>query len=208
MLLVIALTPLVTQMLATWARGSDVAGIVEFRVNGLGVLRDDLRRAIVWTGYGRLENLLVFRGDETSFTFPSVSGHSSDFDGLQMISVRISSSVDGQAIIRTRAPIIGTTYTPLTDPIVLLSGSDKYFFSYYGRGGEQRAVWTDPLEYPARVVLNILNSRDRLSAIPIEIPILASASAACLGNVNLPGCPSTFQPAQDDDPLKSAIPGQ
>lgn len=202
-LLIMALTPLVTQMLATWARGSDVAGMVEFRVSGLVLLRNDLRHAIVWTGYGKFENLLVFRGNETSMSFPAMSGLGRELDGLQMLSIEVASGTNGQAIIRKRASITGTTYGPFSNPIVLLSGPDRYFFTYYSRDSEPLTVWADPLHYPAGIALNIVDRRGRLSSVPIEIPILASVSAACLDNSSLPGCPNLTKPAADDDPLKA-----
>jgi hypothetical protein len=119
-MLITALTPLVTQMLATWRRGSDVAGLVEFRLTGLATLRSDLRHAIVWTGYGRFENLLVFHGNERSMLFPAVSDLGEGSSGVQMLSIEVANSVDGQAIIRKRAPILGTTYLPFADPVVFL----------------------------------------------------------------------------------------
>jgi Prokaryotic N-terminal methylation motif len=200
-LLIVALTPLVTEMLITWSRGSDVAGMVEFRISGLGMLRDDLRHAIVWTGYGRLDNLLVFHGNETSMSFPAISRVGTNSDGLHMVSIDVTSSADGQAVIRRRAPIVGTTYAPFGDPVVLFSGPDRYFFSYYSRDGEQRPVWTDATDYPARIALNIVDRRGRRSSASIEIPILASISAACVDNASLPGCPAISKP-EDDDPTK------
>jgi Prokaryotic N-terminal methylation motif len=200
-LLIMALTPLVTQMLATWSRGSNVAWMVEFRVNGLGVLRDDLRHAIVWTGFGRFDNLLVFRGNETSMSFPAISGVGPNSDGLHMVSIDVTNSADGQAIIRRRAPIIGTTYAAFGDPVVLFSGPNRYFFSYYSRDGDQKPIWTDPINYPARIALNILDRRGRVSSVSIEIPIMASISAACVDNASLPGCPEILKPPEDD-PLK------
>jgi hypothetical protein len=203
-LLIVALTPLVTQMLSTWSRGSDVAGTVEFRVSGLRVLRDDLRHAVVWTGYGRFENLLVFRGNETSMSFPAISDLQRDSGGLQMLSIEVASSADGQAIIRKRAPIIGSTYGPFGNPVILLSGSNRYFFSYYSRDSGPTSVWADPLSFPARVALNVIDRRGRLSSAPIQIPILASVSAACVASTNLPGCPNLLKPMDEDDPLKAS----
>ena len=47
MLLVLTLTPFVSQMLRTWARGGEVANLVELKTRGLGRLREDLRHALV-----------------------------------------------------------------------------------------------------------------------------------------------------------------
>jgi prepilin-type N-terminal cleavage/methylation domain-containing protein len=203
-LLIMALMPLVGQMLATWARGGDVASMVEFRVKGIGVLRDDLKHAVVWTGYGRLENLLVFRGNERSMIFPAASGLGAGSNGLQMLSIEVANSADGQAIIRRQAPIIGTTYAPFANPVVLFSGPDRYFFSYYSRGGEPKSVWSDPLNYPAGVAINVVDRRGRLSNLLIEMPIFASISAACFNNTALPGCPDLGKPLEEDDPSKTS----
>jgi hypothetical protein len=202
-LLVFALTPLVSQMLATWARGSEIAGIVELRVHGIGTLRNDLRHAVVWSGFGQKENRLGFRGNEMSMSFPAISGLGEGQDGIEMISIDVTSSVDGRALIRRRAPLIGTTYGAFVDAIVLFSGPYRYFLRYYSNGDAETAVWTDPLSLPNRVVLNIVDAKGRLSSIPIAIPILASISAACLVSKSLPGCPELTKPPEkgDNDPL-------
>jgi hypothetical protein len=207
MLLIVALTPLVSQMLATWNHGSEVADTVEFRVRGLGVLRGDLRHAIVWTGFGRTDNMLVFRGNETSMTFPAVSGLGEGREGLEMISIEVASSANGRALIRRRAPVIGTTYTAFAYPVVLFSGPYKYLLKYYSREGEEKPVWVDPLSFPARVVLNIFDGRGRLSSVPIEIPILATISPACLVSASLPGCPA-FPKREEDDELQKTFGNQ
>jgi len=196
MLLILALTPLVNQMLATWARGSDAARFVEFRVRGVGILRDDLRHAIIWTGFGRTDKLLVFRGNETSISFPAVSEHGQGLDRLEMISIEVANTVDGHGLIRRRAPVVGSTYTAFSDPVVLFSGPYKYFLRYYSLDGQEKFVWNDPLGPPARVVLNIVDSRGRIAGVPIQI--LASVSAACLVSANLPGCTVLPSPANED----------
>jgi hypothetical protein len=193
-LLILALTPLVSVMLTTWVRGSDVAGIVELRVRGVGVLRDDLRHAIIWAGFGRTENLPAFRGNETSMSFPAVSGLAEGQDGIEMISIDVASSTDGRALIRRRAPVIGTTYAAFTDPIVLFSGPFKYFLGYYSSDGSEQSEWHDPLSLPSRVVLNIVDGRGRSSSVAVTLPVLTSISAACLASAHLPGCPVLSKP--------------
>jgi len=202
-LLFLALTPLVSQMLATWARGGEIASIVEFRVRGLGILHDDLRHAIVWTGFGRTDNLLVFRGNETSMSFPVASGLGQGRYGVEMLSIEVASRRDGRALIRRRAPMIGSTYGAFTDPVVLFSGPYEFLFKYRSHDGVEKAVWEDPQSSPARVVLNITDGAGRRSSLRIEIPILASISAACLINSNLPGCAAIPPPMEDSDLIKS-----
>jgi prepilin-type N-terminal cleavage/methylation domain-containing protein len=206
-LLIMALTPLVGVMLTTWVRGSDVAGIVELRVRGVGVLRDDLRHAVIWAGFGRTENLPAFRGNETSMSFPAVSGLGEGQDGIEMISIDVASSTDGRSLIRRRAPVIGTTYAAFSDPVVLFSGPFKYFLRYYSIDGTETSEWHDPLSFPSRVVLNIVDGRGRSSGVAVTLPVLASISAACLAGGQLPGCPMMSKPqspnGQDDDLLNA-----
>src|SRR5262245_16973422 len=141
MLLVVALTPFAGQMLATWARGSEAARVVELMTRGVGVLRNDLRHAILWTGYGQTENLILFRGNEVSLSFPAATGLGPGRNGLEMISVTVDASHDGLALVRRRAPLIGSTYGPFTDPVVLFSGPFRYAFRYYSRQGHQLTGW-------------------------------------------------------------------
>jgi hypothetical protein len=206
-LLMFALTPLVSQMLATWARGSEVAGMIEFRGRGLGMLRDDLRHAVVSTALGRSDARLTFRGNETSMSFPAFSGLGEGRDGIEMLSITVTNSVDGRALIRRRAPVIGTTYSALVDPVVLFSGPYKYFLRYYSSEGAETSEWTDPMALPANVVVNIIDARGRLSSVPVAIPVLASISAACLAGGHLPGCPAMEPPAQEknSDPLNFSV---
>jgi hypothetical protein len=205
MLLIMGLTPLVGQMLATWARGSEVAGLVEFKIRGVGILRDDLRHTIVWTGFGKTDKLLVFRGNETSMSFPAISQHGQGPTQLEMISIAVAHTFDGHALIRRRAPVVGTTYTAFSDPVVLFSGPYKYFLRYYSRDGQEKSEWIDSLSPPARIVLNITDSRGHVAGIPVQIPIIASASSACLLSANLPGCPGLPSPPDDNPVLKSFI---
>src|SRR5262245_9284501 len=95
LLLVVALTPFVGQMLATWARGTETTRAVELVTRGVGLLRHDLRHAIVWTGYGKTEDLLLFRGNEVSMSFPAATGLAPGRDGLEMISITVDASRDG-----------------------------------------------------------------------------------------------------------------
>jgi hypothetical protein len=198
-LLIMALSPLVSKMLATWFRGSEVASMVELQTRGLGVLRDDLTYAIVWRGFGRTEDFLVFRGNETSMSFPAASGLGDARDGLEMISIDVTNSADGRALIRRRATVIGTTRTAFADPVVLFSGPYKYFLRYYSQDGDEMSVWADPYSLPARVALNIIDERHRSSVYSIQLPLVASISSACLANANLPNCPIQPPPSQADD---------
>jgi hypothetical protein len=161
-----------------------------------------LQHAIIWTGFGRADKLLSFRGNETSMSFPAVSEHGQGVYRLEMISIEVANTADGHALVRRRAPVVGSTYTAFTDPVVLFSGPYKYFLRYYSRDGLEKSVWVDPLSPPARVALNISDSRGHITGVPIELPILASVSTACLLNANLPGCAGLPNPVNDDaDPL-------
>jgi hypothetical protein len=198
-LLIVLLSPLVAQMLATWFRGSEVANMVELRTRGIGVLRDDLSHAIVWGGFGRTEESLAFRGNETSMSFPAASGLTNARDGLEMISVTVTNSADGRALIRRRAPVIGTIRTAFADPVVLFSGPYKYFLKYHSQNSDGMAVWEDPYNLPARVELNIVDEHNRSSVHSIQLPLLASISSACLANADLPNCPLPLQQIQSDE---------
>ena len=206
-LLVVALTPLTTQMLATWSRGSEVVSIVELQTRGLNVLRDDLTYAVVWGGFGRQEDSLGFRGNETSMTFPIASGLTETRNGVEMISIDVTNSADGRALIRRRAPIIGTTRAAFTDPVVLVSGPFRYFLRYYAENGNEAAVWTDLSSLPTRVALNIVDERNRLSVVSVQLPVFASISSACVADTSLPNCP--LAPPPTYDPSQGyVIPGQ
>ena len=189
-LLILALTPFVGEMLATWARGSETAGLVELKTRGIAVLRRDLRHAVVWTGFGRTENLLAFRGNESSLSFPVVAGLGPGRDGLEMLSITVGTSVDGRALVRRRAAIIGSTYASFADPVVLFSGPFKYVFRYTSRNGEQTPTWAGQPDLPSRVELQILGIDSLPLSTPIELPIFASLSAGCFTSSTLPGCPA------------------
>jgi general secretion pathway protein J len=195
-LLLVSLTPLVRQMLTTWLRGSDVAGLVEFEVRGVGALRRDLGSAIVWTGFGKADDLLIFRGNETSILFPAITNYGRDGDQLEMISIAVGNTADGHALIRRYASVVGTTYTSFSDPLVLFSGPYRYFFRYYSRDGQERSVWANPEGPPTRVAVNIIDGSGRMVSVPIEISTIASVSAVCVLNANFPGC--TGVPQQKD----------
>jgi prepilin-type N-terminal cleavage/methylation domain-containing protein len=206
-LLMLALSPLVTQLLATWPWGSEVASMVEFRVRGLGVLRSDLRRAVVWRGFGRTEDLLAFRGNETSLSFPAASNVGDARDGLEMIAIDVANSAEGRALIRRRAPVVGTTRTAFADPVVLFSGPYRYFMRYYSRDGVEKSVWADPSSLPVRVVLNIVDERHGSSVVAIQMPLFASISSACMVASNLSDCPVTPPALDANDPIQAFISG-
>jgi hypothetical protein len=195
MLLVLAFTPFASQMLATWARGSEVARLVDLEMRGIGRLREDLRHAIVWTGFGDRDKLVTFRGTEASLSFPAVAGLGTGRSGLEMLSITVDSSSDGRALVRRSAPLIGTTYGSFERPVVLVSGPFRYVFRYYARDGRELPVWNNQIDLPARIKLTISGHRGAIFSAPIELPTLASLSAGCLASPSLPGCP--VQPKED-----------
>ena len=188
-ILMLTFTPFVRLMLGTWPLGSEVTRLVEFRVRGLGVLRSDLRRAVAWRGFGKAEDLLGFRGNETSMSFPVAMNFGDNRDGLEMIAIDVANSRAGRALVRRRAAIVGTSYSVFGDPVVLFSGPYKYVISYYASDGTQRPVWADPAELPTRVVLNISDEYGRFPVASVQLPLLASISSACMVSPNLPRCP-------------------
>ncbi|MGA7328571.1 MAG: prepilin-type N-terminal cleavage/methylation domain-containing protein [Rhodomicrobium sp.] len=202
MLLMVSFTPLVTQMLATWARGTEIAGTVELWSRGLRQLRSDLRHAIVWTGYGRVDDLLTFRGTETSMSFPVAAEVYGKTYGLEMLSITVASNKNRWSLIRRRAPIVGSTYTAFGDPIVLLSGPYKYFLRYYDRDGKEALTWGNRADFPTRIAVNIDDGKGSIGKLSVEIPVFASMSAACFAAGNLQGCPAMPPSTQDNDILK------
>jgi pilin/secretion family protein with methylation motif len=204
-LLMVSLTPLVRQMLATWWRGSDVAGLVEFQIRGVAALKHDMVSSIVWTGSGGADDGLFFRGNETSLSFPAITKYGNGQDRLEMISVEIANSSDGHAVIRRHSPILGSNFSPPADPLILFSGPYRYFFRYYGPDNRESIFWDNREHPPARIAVNVVDSSGQLAAIPIEIPVVASMSAACVQNANLPGCAALPKPP-DDNADDSAAP--
>ena len=205
MLLVLTLSPFVSQMLATWARGGEVAGIVEFQTRGLGRLRGDLRHALVWTGYGQTQDLAGFQGDETSVSFPVVAGLGPSRLGIEYVSYTVSQSVDGRALVRQRAPVIGSTYGGFADPVVLISGPFKYVFKYYSRDGEETPRWSKSrFDLPGHIELSIVDRNGvPLFGAPVVISTFSSISAGCFASSNLQGCSATDKPPAYDDILKA-----
>jgi hypothetical protein len=196
-LLILALTPFVGQMLGTWARGSEVARVVDLKTRGLNRLREDVRHAIVWTGFGQHENLVAFRGNERSMSFPVAVGLGQGRDGLEMLSITVDTSLDGLALVRRRAPLVGSTYTSFVDPIVLFSGPFRYVFRYFTQEGQELTAWANRTQLPTRIELTIADKNGAIFAAPIEIPVFASLSAGCLVSAQLPGCP--VQPEEDEN---------
>jgi hypothetical protein len=197
MLLVLALTPFVGQMLSTWTRGSEAARFVELATRGVAVLRADLRHAIAWTGEAGSADGAQFRGSEVSLSFLAATGLGPRRDGLQMISITIDASADGRALVRRSAPLVGAAHGSFADPVVLFSGPFSYRFKYHARKGGESPAWTTPNALPARVELSIVDEDGPIFATPLEFPVLATLSALCLANGNQPGCPNT-QPKQED----------
>jgi general secretion pathway protein J len=197
-LLLVTLTPLVRQMLTTWLRGGDVAGLVELEVRGIGTLRRDLASAIVWTGSGNVDDLLIFRGTETSMSFPAIANYAHGVSQLEMISISVGNTANGHVLIRRHASVAGTTYSSFSDPVVLFSGPYRYFFSYYSREGQEMPVWTNPEGPPARVAVNIVDGSDQ--KVSVDISVTASMSAVCVLNANLRGCAAV--PQQKDAQAK------
>jgi hypothetical protein len=212
MLLVLTLTPFVSQMLATWARGGEAASLVELKTRGLGRLRDDLRHAIVWTGLGKTQDLAAFRGDETSMNFPVVAGLGPRENGVEYLSFTVETSIDGRALVRRRAPLIGSTYAGFADPVVLSSGPFRYVFKYYSRGGEETAVWTKSrFDIPGRIELIVADRQGLVLSLPITIPTFASVSAACFVGGTLQGCPAIAKSTDNNEWMKAlgiALPSQ
>ena len=138
-------------------------------------------------------------------SFPIASGLSEARNGLEMISIDVTNSADGRALIRRRAAIVGTSRTAFADPIVLFSGPYRYFLRYYSESGNEAAVWSDPYSLPTRIALNIIDERNRVSVVSVQIPVLASVSSACVVNASLANCP--ISPPQQD-PTGYVIPGQ
>ena len=200
MLLVLTFTPFVSQMLATWAHGGEVANLVELKTRGLGRVREDLRHAIVWAGVGQVQDQPAFEGDETSMSFPIAAGLGRNGSGLEYLSYRVANGINGRALVRRRAAIIGPTYGSFVDPVVLFSGPFRYVFRYYTRGGEQVAVWSKGrMALPGRIDLDILDRNGRrVLELPVAIPTFASSSAGCLASQALPGCPPPSQSSISD----------
>jgi prepilin-type N-terminal cleavage/methylation domain-containing protein len=202
-LLVLALTPLTGQMVATWSRGTEASRAVELKTRGIGLLRDDLRHALSWSGFGRMEDLILFRGTETSLSFPMVSGLGPGRSGVEMVLISVDTSRDGLALVRRHAPLIGSTYGAFSDPVVLFSGPFKYIFRYDTQENRTLPIWANRPELPARVELVILDGRGPIFSAPIELPVFASLSAGCLLNTTLQGCPALPQPEEENEWEKS-----
>lgn len=192
MLLVLTLTPFVSQMWATWDRGGEVANLVELKTRGLGRLREDLRHAIVWRSVGQIQDQPCFEGDETSMSFPIVAGLGRNGTGIEYLSFRVANGINGRALVRRRAPVIGSTYGGFVDPVVLFSGPFRYVFRYYSREGERIPVWNKGrMEVPARVELGIFDRNGKpLLELPVDLPTFASLSAGCVAAQGGPGCPA------------------
>ena len=202
MLLMLSFTPLVSQMLATWARGTEIAGTVELWSRGLRQLRSDLRHAIVGTGYGRADDLLTFRGNETSMSFPVAAELYGKTSGLEMLSITVAGKKNGWSLFRRRASVVDSTYTAFSDPIVLVSGPYKYFLRYYDRNGREMLSWDNRVDLPTRIALNIDDGKGSVGKLLVEIPLFASMSAACFAAADLQGCPDVLQITQNLDTLK------
>jgi hypothetical protein len=207
MLLVLTFTPFVSQMLATWSRGAEVANLVELKTRGLSRLHEDLRHAVVWTGYGQVEDLASFQGDETSMSFP-VAALGPNEVGIEYLSFTVGIGVNGRALVRRRAPVIGSSYGSFVDPVILISGPFKYVLRYFSRQGEEVAVWgKGKLDLPGRIELNVADNNGRLLlGLPIAIPTFASMSAGCLAAASMQGCPVVEQPSIDDALKSIGIP--
>jgi prepilin-type N-terminal cleavage/methylation domain-containing protein len=201
-LLILTFTPLVSQVLASWARGTEVAGTVELWSRGLRQLRRDLRHAVSWTGYGNLGDLLTFQANETSMSFPVAAEMHGKTYGLEMLLITVTRAQNGWSLVRRRAPVVGSTYTAFSDPVVLLSGPYKYFLRYYDRNGGEVLSWGNRADLPARIVLNIDEGKGRAGRHSIELPVLVSMPAACFAAASLAGCPAMPPPSQDTDLLK------
>jgi hypothetical protein len=189
-LTIVGLTPFVSQMFATWTRGSEVARAVELKTHGLGLLREDIRHALVWTGTTLPESPVSFNGDATSLRFPATTGIGFGRRGFEMLSITVDPSRDGLALVRRHAALVGSSPAHFRDPVILFSGPFKFAFQYKSRSGEETAVWTDTSEIPASIKLTIFDRRGSIFLVPIEFPIFASLSAGCLAISGLPGCPA------------------
>jgi prepilin-type N-terminal cleavage/methylation domain-containing protein len=191
-LLILALSPFVGVMLATWSRGSEVANLVEQRVRGLGLLRNELRRAIVWSDLGiAASKQLLFRGTAKSMTFPTVAGLGIGRSGIEMISVTVGGVPNMRTIVQRRAQISGLGHTAFANPVVIYSGGANYVFRYYSRSGEEKEVWDDPASLPARIVLHISGRTGTTANIaPVEFTTFAGISTGCLTGRQSQGCPS------------------
>jgi hypothetical protein len=209
LMLMVVLTPFVRQMLATWSRGGEAAALVEIERRGLGRLRDDARHAIAGAGYGRNEDLAIFRGNETSLSFPAMAGLGSSVTGVEYLSYTIENTADGRALVRRSAPMIGSSYGTLTDPVVIASGRFKFFFKYFSRDGREVAEWpATRFDLPARVDLNLTSENGSMLSIPVTLPIFASLSAGCFVNSGLQGCEALQKPATiDPDEWTRLFPG-
>lgn len=202
MLLIVTLMPFVSQMLATWSLGSEAASIVELKTRGIGQLRDDLRHAIAGAGYGQGADLAIFHGNEVSMYFPA-AGLGTKVNGVEYLSYTVENSIDGRALVRRRAPVIGSTYGTFVDPVLLISGPFTFVFKYYSRAGQQIAAWSaNQFDVPARVELDITARNGLLLGFPIVIPTFASLSAGCFAGGSQ-GCDAMPKPPVDQDLMKT-----
>ena len=133
-------------------------------------------------------------------SFPVATGLAPGRNGLEMISITVDASRDGRALVRRRAPLVGSSYPSFRDPVVLFSGPFRYVFRYFPREGPGMPLWTSAHELPARVELTIADERGPIFTAPLELPLLASLSAACLASSNLPGCPVSAPSGDEQDP--------
>ncbi len=115
-----------------------------------------------------------------------------------MLSITLAGTADGWSLVRKRADIVGNTYGAFTSAVVLFSGPYKYFFTYRSGAGQEMESWTDSTALPRSVMLHMVDRRKPLASLTIEIPVLASMSAACLANSALPGCPALPAPESAD----------
>lgn len=200
-LLVVTLSPFTSQILHTWARGSDVSRFVEITSRGFNVIRADLRQTVVWNGFGMTENLHLFRGDQTSLVFPAATGLGRGRNGLELISLSVEESGEGRALVRRRAQLVGTAHTAFADPAVLISGPYAFALSYYDDADKPRPIWRTRGQLPSRVAIRITSARNPEYNGTFFFSLFATASAGCFANHGFEGCPTVFSSATSDKEL-------
>jgi prepilin-type N-terminal cleavage/methylation domain-containing protein len=201
-LLIMGLTPFVSQLLSTWARGSTTGVIVDMTSRGIGQLRKDLRHAVPLAAR---PGVVAFRGDEIHFEFAAATGLGAGRDGVEIIAIS-AEQLEGKepAIVRRRSgPFTTDSSADFKDPVVLFSGKFQYMFRYITQDGTRQSTWTDRSDLPARIEVEILDGRDPVLP-ALELPLYADMSVACLLQPGARDCPAVSETAKQGQALEQA----
>jgi prepilin-type N-terminal cleavage/methylation domain-containing protein len=193
--------------LLNWNRGEQTIAVMEMMTRGVGRLSTDLSLAVPMSPPGSDGSTVYFLGEPNHIQFVAATGFGSGSRGIELLDI-VTLEDSGDTLLVRRRGLVTDPPRQFRDPVTLLHGRLQIRFSYRDRDGQRVTTWIKKAEFPASVILEVLNATGgNVFAAPFVLPVMANLSVDCLiapdeGKERPPRC----ETPDDKTPAKSAVP--